>query len=326
MTSSDGINWTGQIAPANDWTSVTYGIVNGVGLFVAVSYQGTNQVMTSLDGTAWTAHSAAGDDSSIDNLWFSVTHGIVNGVGLFVAVAVASTGDDATNDRVMTSPNGIDWTFGISDTDNEWFSVTYGNGVFVAVSTTIETDHQVMTSGSIMAQPAFTFSSSTESRTVNTAATGFTTNSTGGTIAFFSIDATPPGMSFNTTTGALTGTPSTVAPATTYTITATNASGIATQTFTLTVTAAIVADNSAALAAIEAARLAAIAEAARQAAAAKQQRELTEILSIIPSLGALALSLGETTKSLTLQKCVKKKQVRYVKKGAKCPKGFVRKR
>jgi hypothetical protein len=81
--------------------------------------------------------------------------------------------------------------------------------------------------------------------------------------------------------------------------------------------------------AAEAARLAAIAEAARQAAAAaaaKQQRELTEILSIIPSLGALALSLGETTKILTLQKCVKKKQIRYVKKGAKCPKGFVRKR
>jgi hypothetical protein len=90
------------------------------------------------------------------------------------------------------------------------------------------------------------------------------------------------------------------------------------------------AAEAARLAAIaEAARVAAAAEAARQAAAAaaaKQQRELTEILSIIPSLGALALSLGETTKALTLQKCVKKKQVRYVKKGAKCPKGFVRKR
>jgi len=46
-------------------------------------------------------------------------------------------------------------------------------------------------------------------------------------------------MSFNTTTGALTGTPNTVAGATAYTITATNASGSATQTFTLTVTAAV---------------------------------------------------------------------------------------
>jgi hypothetical protein len=58
-------------------------------------------------------------------------------------------------------------------------------------------------------------------------------------------------MSFNTSTGALTGTPNTVASATDYTITATNASGSATQTFSLTVTAALAApaDNSVAQAA-----------------------------------------------------------------------------
>ena len=86
-----------------------------------------------------------------------------------------------------------------------------------------------------LASPAFTLSSSSETRTVNTAATGFTINSTGGAIASFAINATPAGMSFNATTGALTGTPTTVAGATAYTITATNASGSATVTFTLTV-------------------------------------------------------------------------------------------
>lgn len=91
----------------------------------------------------------------------------------------------------------------------------------------------------ILSAPAFTLTSSTESRTVNTAATGFTINSTGGAIASFAINATPPGMSFNNTTGALTGTPNTVASATTYTITATNASGSTTQTFTLTVTTVV---------------------------------------------------------------------------------------
>ena len=89
-----------------------------------------------------------------------------------------------------------------------------------------------------LAAPAFTLSSSSETRTVNTAATGFTVSSTGGAIASFAINATPPGMSFNTSTGALTGTPNTIAAATNYTITATNASGSATQTFTLTVTVA----------------------------------------------------------------------------------------
>ena len=46
----------------------------------------------------------------------------------------------------------------------------------------------------------------------------------------------------------------------------------------------------------EAARVAAAnAEAARKA---KEQRELTEILALIPSIGDLTLSLGEITKSL----------------------------
>jgi hypothetical protein len=86
-----------------------------------------------------------------------------------------------------------------------------------------------------LAAPAFTLSSSSETRTVNTAATGFTISSTGGAIASFAISATPAGMSFSTSTGALTGTPTSVASATAYTVTATNASGSTTQTFTLTV-------------------------------------------------------------------------------------------
>jgi hypothetical protein len=88
-----------------------------------------------------------------------------------------------------------------------------------------------------LAAPAFTLSASSETGTVNTAATGFTILSTGGAIANFAISATPPGMNFNTTTGALTGTPNTVASATSYTVTATNASASSTRTFTFTVTA-----------------------------------------------------------------------------------------
>ena len=85
--------------------------------------------------------------------------------------------------------------------------------------------------------PAFTLSSSSESKTVNTAISGYTISSTGGTIASYAISPTAPaGLNFNTTTGLLSGTPTAAAGATAYTITATNASGSATQTFTLTVT------------------------------------------------------------------------------------------
>ena len=93
----------------------------------------------------------------------------------------------------------------------------------------------VASTAAALAAPAFTLSSSSETRTVNTAATGFTINSTGGAIASFAINATPAGMGFETSTGTLSGTPNTAAVATAYTITATNATGSATQTFTLTV-------------------------------------------------------------------------------------------
>lgn len=90
---------------------------------------------------------------------------------------------------------------------------------------------------STLAAPAFTLTSSSEQRTVNTAATGFTISSTGGAIASFAISpAAPSGMSLNTATGAFSGTPTATQSATTYTITATNSTGSATQTFTLLVT------------------------------------------------------------------------------------------
>ena len=93
----------------------------------------------------------------------------------------------------------------------------------------------------VLVAPAFNLSALAETVTVSTSATGFTiASNTGGSIASFAISATPAGMTFNTSTGALTGAPSTVATAISYTITGTNPSGTATRTFTLTVTAPVV--------------------------------------------------------------------------------------
>ena len=89
-----------------------------------------------------------------------------------------------------------------------------------------------------------------------------------------------------------------------------------TRTFNVT---AAVGNNAAA----EAARLAAAAEAAKKA---KEQKELTELLSVIPSIAGVALNLGDLTNSLLTTNCVKGKTVKSVKKGAKCPKGYVKKK
>jgi hypothetical protein len=141
MTSPDGVNWTlGTSAISSAWTSVTY----GNGLFVAVAHDGTNRVMTSPDGITWTARSAAAATT-----WLSVTYGN----GLFVAVACSQVGTSCasgsgTGNRVMTSPDGINWTLRTDAAANIWMSVTYGNGLFVAVSRS-GTGNRVMTSAHI---------------------------------------------------------------------------------------------------------------------------------------------------------------------------------
>jgi hypothetical protein len=45
----------------------------------------------------------------------------------------------------MTSPDGITWTSRTSAADNQWYSVAYGNGLWVAVSIT-GSGNRVMTS------------------------------------------------------------------------------------------------------------------------------------------------------------------------------------
>ena len=89
--------------------------------------------------------------------------------------------------------------------------------------------------------PAFTLSSLAESVTTGSALSGYTITSTGGTITSYSISpaiSNTPGLAFSTSTGLITGTPTTVATARTYTITASNGDGnTATRTFALTVLA-----------------------------------------------------------------------------------------
>ena len=65
---------------------------------------------------------------------------VAYGNGLWVAVANTGTGN-----RVITSPNGINWTARTSAADNSWNCVAFGNGLFVAVASS-GTDSRVMTS------------------------------------------------------------------------------------------------------------------------------------------------------------------------------------
>lgn len=104
-------------------------------VWVAVSTNGTNRVMTSTDGVSWTARSAAADNMWADVCWSPE-------LMLFVAVGYSGTGN-----RVMTSPDGITWTIRTSAGDKSWTKVIWVAAItkFVAIAYNSGTDC-VMTS------------------------------------------------------------------------------------------------------------------------------------------------------------------------------------
>jgi hypothetical protein len=104
------------------------------------SYTSSNNNVATigLPGITWTLGTSPA--SAANNAWFSVAYGN----GLWVAVAAFGSG---TGNRVMTSPDGINWTLRTSAADNAWRSVAYGNGLWVAVASSgTGTGNRVMTS------------------------------------------------------------------------------------------------------------------------------------------------------------------------------------
>jgi hypothetical protein len=88
--------------------------------------------------------------------------------------------------------------------------------------------------------PAISLSTSTINATVGTSVTSYTITNTGGPVTSYSISPAleVAGLSFSTSTGQISGTPTAAASSTTYTITATNTSGTSTATFTISVSLA----------------------------------------------------------------------------------------
>ena len=141
-------SWTSApaVQETNAWDSITY----GNGQFVAVSNNGTTQVMTSPDGITWTARTApAGYHSGIayGNGTFAVWGGAMtspDGITwtaqspFYNSASAIAFGNNTfvvvlTGGSVYTSPDGITWTSQTSGMGNGFYAITYGNGLFVAV-------------------------------------------------------------------------------------------------------------------------------------------------------------------------------------------------
>ena len=148
--SYDGVNWDANVKMPStplDYplSSVTYGSPGGSPLFVAIcSLTSLTQypVLISEDGINWRKV----EDTSLGAIgggWTSVTWG----GNKFVAVR---SGVGTAAQRVMTSPDGVVWTYRTATSTNNWASVAYGvtGGAisFVAVAIDGVVASQIMTS------------------------------------------------------------------------------------------------------------------------------------------------------------------------------------
>ena len=155
MTSPDGITWTTRTSASDtNWVSVTY----GNGLFVATSYSGTNRVMTApgIDadvGSALAAQDTAFTNTTSDSVRLRMNLGVATqtwAAGDPVQSKLSlqygvRTGGSCTGSETFYDVGTNAWATQTSAADNNWNSVAYGNGLFVAVSYT-GTGNRVMTS------------------------------------------------------------------------------------------------------------------------------------------------------------------------------------
>ena len=144
-TSPNGWTWTSQNVNAYAWDDITYSpelgklVATGRGL---VSNGTGARVMTSTNGTSWTLVSAT-SASGFQKIWRRVRW--APEIGVFVAIAQSGI------DRVMTSPDGENWTVRSTPVNTTWTGLCWSAdlGIFCSVAYT-GTGNRVMTSASAL--------------------------------------------------------------------------------------------------------------------------------------------------------------------------------
>jgi hypothetical protein len=123
--SADGINWTAvsleSISTTAQWVSVVY----GNGYFLAINSNGTNRGATSIDGINWTVVTDM-PVQSYTGLTFGGTRWVAITSSVSNKIAYSATADPTGSWSNSNVPSG--------GTGNNWSSVAYGGGKYVAVS------------------------------------------------------------------------------------------------------------------------------------------------------------------------------------------------
>ncbi len=120
---------------------------------------------------------------------------------------------------------------------------TSRNGIVTNFTATAVNTSNIVAEAAV-AVPSISISSATVTATVGNAIADISITSNGGTVASYGIAPTlPEGLTLDTSNGTISGTPTAVSTSTSYTITATNSSGLDTVTLTIVVNAAVLAPD-----------------------------------------------------------------------------------
>ncbi len=159
--------------------------------------------------------------TAITGITITSTGGAVASYGIATTLPDGLT-LDTSNDTISGTPTAV--------SGSTTYAITATNSAGTDTATVAITVNDVA--------PSINISPATITATVGTAIADTTITSTGGAVVSYSIDpAISNGLSFNKTTGVISGTATAAAPATNYIITATNTGGTDTATVAITVLA-----------------------------------------------------------------------------------------
>ncbi len=184
---------------------------------------------------------------TIDNITDLIENGSPQTVD--VANKFSDTGDTLT--YTVESNNTATVTVAVSGSTTITITPVAAGSATITVTaadtagqTAIQTFVVTVVDTTPVAVPSISISSATVTATVGTAIANITIDSSGGAVDSYSISPTlTAGLTLDTATGAISGTPTATAPSRTYTITASNSAGTATAMVTITVNAAPVVNN-----------------------------------------------------------------------------------
>ena len=180
----------------------------------------------------------------------NITNLVANGSPQTVDVAnkFSDTGDTLT--YTVESNNTVTATVEVSGSTITITPVAIGTATITVTATdtagqtATQTFAVTVVDTTPVAVPSISISPATVTATVGTAIANITIDSSGGAVDSYSISPTlTAGLTLDTATGAISGTPTATAPSRTYTITASNSAGTDTAMVNITVNAAPVVNN-----------------------------------------------------------------------------------